>query len=93
MWAAWGKLSASDCSPRSRAGEGRVPDEAALAQAQRRRGLHNRLGWSLQWGTVRMLGTFLTDSGPVDVPEVAIRYVAEQLGINPPLPKMSPAPK
>jgi hypothetical protein len=57
-------------------------DEAALAQAQQRRRLHNRLGWSVQWGTVRMLGTFLTDSGPVDVPEVVIRYVAEQLGIT-----------
>lgn len=57
-------------------------NEAALAQVQRRRGLHNRLGWSLQWGTVRMLGRFLTDSGPVEVPEVAIRYVAEQLGIE-----------
>ncbi|MEV8638422.1 DUF4158 domain-containing protein [Streptosporangium sp. NPDC051023] len=35
-------------------------DEAALAQARMRRGMENRLGWSLQWGTVRMLGTFLT---------------------------------
>ncbi|MEV4895258.1 DUF4158 domain-containing protein [Nonomuraea sp. NPDC055795] len=51
-------------------------DEAALAQVQRRRGLHNRLGWSLPWGTVRMLGRFLTDSGPVEMPEAAIRYVA-----------------
>lgn len=57
-------------------------DEAALMEARSRRGLHNRLGWSVQWGTVRMLGTFLTDSGPVDVPEVVIRYVAEQLGIE-----------
>ncbi|WP_327581941.1 DUF4158 domain-containing protein [Nonomuraea sp. NBC_00507] len=57
-------------------------DEAALAEALKRRGQHNRLGWSLQWGTARMLGTFLTDSGPAEVPEVAIRYVAEQLGIE-----------
>ncbi|MEU7458695.1 DUF4158 domain-containing protein [Streptosporangium roseum] len=57
-------------------------DEAALAQARGRRGVENRLGWSLQWGTVRMLGTFLTDSGPAEVPEVVIRYVAEQLGIE-----------
>jgi hypothetical protein len=45
-------------------------------------GPHNRLGWSIQWGTVRMLGTFLTDSGLAGVPEVVIRYVAEQLGIG-----------
>lgn len=57
-------------------------DEEALAEAGTRRGLHNRLGWSVQWGTVRMLGTFLTDSGPVQVPEVVIRYAAEQLGIE-----------
>jgi hypothetical protein len=56
-------------------------DEESLAEAGTRRGPHNRLGWSVQWGTVRMLGTFLTDSGPVQVPEVVIRYVAEQLGI------------
>lgn len=55
-------------------------DEAALAEARTRRGLHNKLGWSVQWGTVRMLGTFLTDSGPVQVPEVVIRYAAEQRG-------------
>ncbi|MGH3199212.1 MAG: DUF4158 domain-containing protein, partial [Streptosporangiaceae bacterium] len=57
-------------------------DEEALAEAGTRRGPHNRLGWSVQWGTVRMLGTFLTDSGPVEVPEVVIRYAAEQLGIE-----------
>ena len=57
-------------------------DEEALAEAGTRRGPHNRLGWSVQWGTVRMLGTFLTDSGPVQVPEVVIRYAAEQLGIE-----------
>jgi hypothetical protein len=42
-------------------------DEAALAEVRTRRGLHNKLGWSVQWGSVRMLGTFLTDSGPVQV--------------------------
>ena len=56
-------------------------DEDALAEARDRRRARNRLGWAVQWGTVRMLGTFLTDSGPVDVPEVVIRYAAEQLGI------------
>ncbi|MGH7733270.1 MAG: DUF4158 domain-containing protein, partial [Gemmatimonadales bacterium] len=57
-------------------------DEAALAGAREKRRLHNRMGWSIQWGTVRMPGTFLTGSGPVDVPEVVIGYVAEQLGIE-----------
>ncbi|MFI6450553.1 DUF4158 domain-containing protein [Streptosporangium amethystogenes] len=33
----------------------------------------NRLGWAVQWGTVRMLGTFLED--PVDVPRVVAEYV------------------
>jgi hypothetical protein len=56
-------------------------DTAALKEAQGKRRLHNRLGWSIQWGTVRMLGTFLTDSGSADVPQVVVDYVAEQLGI------------
>jgi len=56
-------------------------NEAALAEVRGRRRAHNKLGWAVQWGTVRMLGTFLTDSGPVDVPEVVLRYAAEQLGI------------
>ncbi|MDP9843371.1 Tn3 family transposase [Streptosporangium lutulentum] len=57
-------------------------DGKALELAREKRRLHNRLGWSIQWGTVRMLGTFLTDSGPDAVPEVVVRYVAEQLGIE-----------
>ena len=57
-------------------------DGAALERAQGKRRPHNRLGWSIQWGTLRMLGTFLTNSGLAGVPEVVIRYVAEQLGIG-----------
>jgi hypothetical protein len=49
-------------------------DADALARVRAKRRLHNRLGWSIQWGTARMLGTFLTDSDPVAVPEVVIRY-------------------
>lgn len=41
-------------------------DTAALEVAGTKRRPHNRLGWAVQWGTVRMLGTFLTT--PADVP-------------------------
>ncbi|GAA1994325.1 DUF4158 domain-containing protein [Catenulispora subtropica] len=44
---------------------------------EQRRG-YNRLGWAVQWGTVRMLGTFLTK--PAQVPPVVAEFVAEQLG-------------
>ena len=43
---------------------------------------HNRLGWSVQWGTIRMLGTFL--STPAEVPDVVTRFMAEQLDIDDP---------
>jgi hypothetical protein len=55
-------------------------DVKTLALVRSKRRLRNRLGWSIQWGTVRMLGTFLT-ADPVGVPEVVIRYMAEQLDI------------
>ena len=59
-------------------------DGPALEAVRSKRRRHNRLGWSIQWGTVRMLGTFLTESDPVGVPQVVIDYVAEQLGIDDP---------
>lgn len=41
-----------------------------------------RLGWAVQWGTVRMLGTFLTED-PTAVPVPVVEFVAEQLGVDP----------
>jgi hypothetical protein len=41
-------------------------------------GARNQLGWALQLGTVRFLGTFLED--PESAPAAVVDYVAEQLG-------------
>nr|WP_242311964.1 DUF4158 domain-containing protein [Bacillus cereus group sp. BfR-BA-01331] len=45
------------------------------------RGNHNQLGFAIQLGTVRFLGTFL--SRPMNVPKNVSLYVSEQLNINP----------
>ncbi|MFB4319900.1 DUF4158 domain-containing protein [Actinomadura sp. 21ATH] len=55
-------------------------DQQGLALARKKRRRHNRLGWADQWGTARMLGTFLED--PAGVPRVVVDYVADQLGIE-----------
>ncbi|TQN31697.1 TnpA family transposase [Haloactinospora alba] len=57
-------------------------DSQARAMATAKRGPASKLGWTLQWGTVRMLGVFLPDN-PTGLPTSAITFVAEQLDIDP----------
>lgn len=57
-------------------------DDADRERIDQKRRNYNRLGFGLQLGTVRMLGTFLAD--PLDVPTEVVDYVAGQLGIDDP---------
>ena len=51
-------------------------DRQLIARRQRE---HTRLGFAIQLGTVRFLGTLLPD--PTAVPATVVAYVAQQLGI------------
>ena len=55
-------------------------DDADHAFIAQKRGNHNRLGFAAQLGTVRYLGTFLTD--PMDVPKPVLLNLARQLSIE-----------
>ena len=57
-------------------------NDADLARIGRRRRSATALGYALQLGTVRFLGTFLVDS--LDVPWPVVVFVAGQLGITDP---------
>jgi len=56
-------------------------DQTARRRAMAAKGARNRIGWAIQLGTVRYLGTFLDN--PEQVPGVVVDYVAEQLGLEP----------
>ncbi|HEY2158612.1 MAG TPA: DUF4158 domain-containing protein, partial [Isosphaeraceae bacterium] len=54
-------------------------DDAYHGLIARCRGDHNRLGFAVQLGTVRFLGTFLDN--PSETPAGVVAYLARQLGI------------
>ncbi|SOD67393.1 Phage integrase family protein [Streptomyces zhaozhouensis] len=56
-------------------------DAKALELARVKRRPATKLGWAVQWGTVRMLGTFVTEE-PAAVPASVVRFVAEQLDVE-----------
>lgn len=59
-------------------------DADALGLVERKRRDENRPGFAVQWGTVRMLGTFLGED-PAAVPGGVAAFVGGQLGIADPM--------
>ena len=55
-------------------------DDADRQLVNARRGDHNRLGFVVQLGTVRFLGTFLAN--PIEVPPNVVDYLAGQLDVT-----------
>lgn len=55
-------------------------DDVDFGLIAKKRGEHNRLGFALQLGTVRYLGTFLED--PLEVPPQVLQTLAKQLYID-----------
>jgi TnpA family transposase len=55
-------------------------DDTDMNLINQHRGEHNRLGFALQLGTVRFLGTFLVN--PTEVPTVVLDYLAKQLDVT-----------
>lgn len=56
-------------------------DDADHLLIGKQRGAHNRLGFAVQLGTVRYLGTFLED--PLAVPALVVRTMEKQLHLEP----------
>ncbi len=57
-------------------------DDTDLKRVTQCRGDNNRLGFAVQLGTVRFLGTFLVD--PTDIPTNVLDFVRTQLGLSTP---------
>jgi len=55
-------------------------DDADKSLIERYRGAHNRLGFAVQLGTMRFLGTLVSDLKTV--PDQVIRYTAHQLNLD-----------